>query len=68
VNGDNLNHVRHEASRHFKTEKDEYLKDQINDLAENSKSKNIRDMYRGINKFMKAYQDENDDLMQIPNI
>jgi hypothetical protein len=26
-----------------------YLKDKINDLATNSKNKNIRDLYRGIN-------------------
>jgi hypothetical protein len=29
--------------------KGEYLKDKINELAWNSKNKNIRDMYRGIN-------------------
>jgi hypothetical protein len=27
----------------------EYLKDKINELATNSKNKNIRDLYRGIN-------------------
>jgi hypothetical protein len=29
--------------------KTEYLKNQINELATNSKNKNIRDLYRGIN-------------------
>jgi hypothetical protein len=56
MNGDNLNHVRHETTRHLRTKKDEYLKDQIYDLAANSKSNNIRDIYRRINKFMRAYQ------------
>jgi hypothetical protein len=37
INGSNLNNVR------------EYLKDKINKLATNSKNKNIRDLYRGIN-------------------
>jgi hypothetical protein len=48
VNGDNLNNVRHEASRHFRNKKMEYLKDILNELAANSKNKNIRDLYRGI--------------------
>jgi hypothetical protein len=46
INGDNLNNVRREASRHFRNEKREYLKDKINDLATNSKNKNISDLYR----------------------
>jgi hypothetical protein len=29
----------------------EYMKDKIDELAINSKNKNIRDLYRGINKF-----------------
>jgi hypothetical protein len=33
INGDNLNNVRREASRHFRTKKREYLKDRINELA-----------------------------------
>jgi hypothetical protein len=41
INGDNLNEVRREASRHFRNEKREYLKDKINELATNSKNKNI---------------------------
>jgi hypothetical protein len=50
VNGDNLNNVRREASRHFRITKKLYLKDKINQLATNSKNKNIRDLYRGINE------------------
>jgi hypothetical protein len=56
INGDNLNNVRREASRHFRNKKREYLKDKINDLATNSKNKNIRDVYRGINGFKRGYQ------------
>jgi hypothetical protein len=33
-----------------------YLKDKINELESNSKNKNIRDLYRGINEFKKSYQ------------
>jgi hypothetical protein len=51
INGDNLNNIRREASRHFRNEKKEYLKDKINEVASNSKNKNIRDLYRGINEF-----------------
>jgi hypothetical protein len=50
INGDNLNNMRCEASRYFRNKKREYLKDKINELATNSKNKNIRDLYRGINE------------------
>jgi hypothetical protein len=56
INGDNLNNVRREASRHFRNKKREYLKDKINELATNNKNKNIRDLYRGINGFKRGYQ------------
>jgi hypothetical protein len=52
INGDNLNNIRCEASRHFRNKKREYLKDKINELATNSKNKNLRDLYRGINGFV----------------
>jgi hypothetical protein len=42
INGDNLNNVRCEASRYFRNNKREYLKHKINELAMNSKNKNIR--------------------------
>ena len=41
-NVDNLNNVRHEASRHFRNKKKEYLKAKIVDLETDSKIKNIR--------------------------
>jgi hypothetical protein len=70
INGDNLNDVRPEASRHFRNKKREHLKDKMNELATNSKKKNIRDLYRGINEFKRGYQsrnnlvkDENGDLV-----
>jgi hypothetical protein len=44
-----MDNVRREASRTFRTKKREYLKNKINELETNSKSKNIRDLYRGIN-------------------
>jgi hypothetical protein len=54
----------------YRNKKREYLKDKINELATNSKYKNIRDLYRGINEFMRGYQprnnlvkDQNGDLL-----
>jgi hypothetical protein len=65
-----LNNIRHEASKHFRYKKREYLKDKINEVATHSTNKNIRDLYRGINKFNKGYQsttylvkDENGDQL-----
>jgi hypothetical protein len=52
--GDNMDNVRSEASRTFKTKKQEYLKKKLNELKTNSKNKNIRDLYRGINEFKKS--------------
>jgi hypothetical protein len=49
IGGDNLNNVRYEARRYFRNKKREYLKDKINELATNSKNKNIRDLYREVN-------------------
>jgi archaellum component FlaC len=46
---DNPNNVRREASRHFRNKKKEYLKTKIEELKSNSRIKNIRDFYRGIN-------------------
>ena len=45
---DNLHNVRHEANRHFRNKKKEYLKVKIYELETNSKIKNMRDLYRGI--------------------
>ena len=53
---DNLNTVRRRASRHLRYKKKKYLKAKIEELETNSKIKNIRDLYRGINDFKKGYQ------------
>jgi hypothetical protein len=70
INGDNLNNVRREASRHFRNKKREHLKDKIDELATRSKNENIGELYRGINEFKRGYQprnnlvkDENDDFL-----
>jgi hypothetical protein len=55
INGENLNNVRRTDSRYFRNKKKEYLKDKINELAMNSKNKNIRDLYREFNEFKKGY-------------
>ena len=39
---DNLNNAQHEASRHDRNKKKEYLQAKINGLETNSKIKNIR--------------------------
>jgi hypothetical protein len=54
-NLDNLNNARQEASRHFRNKKREYLKAKINEIELNSKNKNIRELYRGIDDFKKGY-------------
>jgi hypothetical protein len=71
INENNLNNVRHEASSYFWNKKKQYLKDKINELATNSKNKNIRGLYRGIHEFKRGYQprnnlvkNENGDLLQ----
>ena len=55
-NVDNLNSVRREVSRHFRNKKTAYLRAKIEEIETNSKIKNIRDLYRGINDFKKGYQ------------
>jgi hypothetical protein len=59
INGDNLKILRREASRYFRNKKREYLKDEINELATNSKNKNIKYLSKGINKFKRDYQPRN---------
>jgi hypothetical protein len=41
INGNNLNNLRCEASRYLRKKRRQYLKDKINELATNSKIKNI---------------------------
>jgi hypothetical protein len=42
INGDNLNNMRREASRHFWIRDSESLKEKIKELAKNSKNKNYK--------------------------
>jgi hypothetical protein len=72
-NEDDLSNAQREASRHFRKKKREYLKDRINKLESNIKSKSIEDLYRGTNEFKKGYQprtnllkDERGDLFVDP--
>jgi hypothetical protein len=51
VNEDNLSNVRI-----LQEQEKEYLKGKNNEIELNSKTKNIRDLYRGINEFKKGYQ------------
>jgi hypothetical protein len=69
-----MNNVRRETSRHFRNTNREYLKAKTNELATNSKNKNITDLYRGINEFKRGYhlrsnfvKDENGDLLADSN-
>jgi hypothetical protein len=50
-----VNNQRRKTSRYFRNKKSEHVKDKINELAMNSKNKNIRDFYRGINYFKRDY-------------
>jgi hypothetical protein len=43
-NVDNLNNARHEASRHFRNKKGEYLKAKSNELEINSNNNNVREL------------------------
>jgi hypothetical protein len=54
--------------------KREYMKGKINELETNDKSRNIRDLYRGINEFKKGYKprisiikNENGNLLADPH-
>jgi len=52
----NLNNVRRDDSRHFGNKKKEYSKAKIEELETNSKIKNIRGLWKGINDFKNGYQ------------
>jgi hypothetical protein len=41
INGDNLNKVRHEASRYFRNKKGEYLKNKIMSLQQTVKTRTL---------------------------
>jgi hypothetical protein len=54
IYGDSLNNIRCEARRHLKEE--ERISERQIGLPKNSKNKNIRDLYRGINELKSGYQ------------
>jgi hypothetical protein len=56
LNGYNVNNIRQETSKHFRNKKRKYLKDKIDDFVTNSRNKNILDLDRGINDFMRGHQ------------
>jgi hypothetical protein len=60
------NIAKREASRKFKKKNLKYLKGNSNKLATNSKCKNIRDLYRGINEFMRFFQPRNN-IVKVEN-
>jgi hypothetical protein len=63
ISRDDLNSVRREANRYFRNKKREYLKDKINELATNSKNKNIKNLNGGLNEFQIDYNPRNKLMM-----
>jgi len=49
-----MNTEQWNSSRHFRNKKEEYLTAKIKELENNCKTKNMRDLYRGINDFKKC--------------
>jgi hypothetical protein len=45
MNRGNVKSVKSEANRHFRNKKREYQKDKTNEVATNSKNKNMRHLY-----------------------
>jgi hypothetical protein len=45
---------RRKVNTHFRNKKREYLRDKINEVAKNSRNKNIRDIYRRIEEVKKS--------------
>lgn len=44
-----------ETNRTFRNKTGDYLIDKLNEYERNSKSKNMKDLYGGINEFKKCY-------------
>jgi hypothetical protein len=58
INGDNLNNVRREASRHFRNK----YRVKMMKPATTIKNKNIRDLCRGIKEYKRGCQPRNNSL------
>jgi hypothetical protein len=56
INGDNLNNIRCETSRHFRNKKREYLKDKTDELATDIRTRTLRDLYKEIIEFKRDHQ------------
>jgi chemotaxis methyl-accepting protein methylase len=56
--GDHLQNLTSKTGRTFRNKKREYVKGKINELDTNTKNKNIRELYRGINEFKKGTNSE----------
>jgi hypothetical protein len=64
MNGDGLNNVGCEASRHFRNKRRKYLKDKIKEPVTNSKNKNIRDEFKwGYQPKSSLVKDANGDVL-----
>ena len=55
ISVDNVNNIRHEASRHFRDKEKECQKTRTDELETNSKNRNVRGLYRDISDFKKGY-------------
>jgi tRNA A37 threonylcarbamoyladenosine dehydratase len=60
-NVNNLNRVRHEASRHFRNKKKEYLKTKIDEIETNRKIENVSDFKNGYQPRTTIVKDEKSD-------
>jgi vacuolar-type H+-ATPase subunit H len=53
-NRDKMSNASQEATNRIRKTKREYLKDRTNELSTDSKNKNIRNLYGGLNEFRSA--------------
>ena len=51
---EHLTNIRRDTYKTFRENKRDYMKAKGNKLEENSRNKNIREMYKGINEFKKG--------------
>ena len=56
ANTNNYKNAKRNATRGFRNKKREYLTQKIQEIEENGKTNNIRDLYKGVNSLRKGYQ------------
>ena len=56
ANTNNYSNAKRNATRVFRNKKREYLMQKIQEIEENWKTNNIRDLYKGVNSLRKGYQ------------